>query len=144
MSFAASAYSRSSAQSYANVGVETGVTAADPHRLILMLFDGALLAIAKGSNAMQQKQIAEKGNAISHAIDIVANGLKASLDFSGGDELAGRLAALYDYMCNRLLQANLHNDPAALNEVGRLLAELKSAWEQIAQDPAVVSASKAA
>jgi flagellar protein FliS len=47
-------------------------------------------------------------------------------------------------MCNRLLHANLKNDPAALNEVGRLLAELRSAWAEIAQDPAVASSSKAA
>lgn len=144
MSFATISHSRDSAQSYAKVGIETGVTAADPHRLILMLFEGALLAIARSGSAMQQKRIAEKGQAISHAIDIIANGLKASLNFSGGDELAGRLAALYDYMCDRLLQANLRNDPAALNEVGRLLAELKSAWEDIAKDPAVAFATKAA
>jgi flagellar protein FliS len=140
MSFA----SPNSAETYAKVGIETGVAAADPHRLILMLFDGALLAVAKAGSAMQQERIAEKGQAISQAIDIVANGLKASLNFAAGDELANRLAALYDYMCNRLLHANLKNDPAALNEVGRLLAELRSAWAEIAQDPAVASSSKAA
>ena len=144
MSFAPTSRSHSAAQSYAKVGVETGVAAADPHRLILMLFDGALLAVAKAGSAMEQKKIAEKGQVISHAIDIIANGLKASLNFSAGDELANRLAALYDYMCNRLLHANLKNDPAALNEVGRLLAELRSAWAEIAQDPAVASSSKAA
>jgi flagellar protein FliS len=144
MSFAPTSRSHSAAQSYAKVGVETGVAAADPHRLILMLFDGALLAVAKAGSAMEQKKIAEKGQVISHAIDIIANGLKASLNFSAGDELANRLAALYDYMCNRLLHANLKNDPAALDEVGRLLAELRSAWAEIAQDPAVASSSKAA
>ena len=140
MSFA----SQNSAKSYAQVGMETGVAAADPHQLIVMLFDGALLAIAKAGSAMQQKQIAEKGQAISQAIDIIANGLQASLNFSAGDELANRLAALYDYMCARLVHANLNNDAAALSEVGRLLGEIKSAWEEIADDPAVVSASEAA
>jgi flagellar protein FliS len=128
MSFASS----SSAQTYADVGIETGVAAADPHRLILMLFDGALLAIAKAKSAMQQGQIAEKGHAISRAIDIVTNGLRASLHFSEDDSLAVRLAALYDYMAARLLHANLHNDQAALAEVGRLLGEIKAAWEEIA------------
>jgi flagellar protein FliS len=109
-----------------------------------MLFDGALLAIAKAGSAMQQKQIAEKGHAISQAIDIIANGLQASLNFSAGDELANRLAALYDYMCKRLVHANLNNDAAALSEVSRLLGEIKSAWEEIADDPAAVSASDAA
>ena len=140
MSFA----SPNSAKSYAQVGMETGVAAADPHQLIVMLFDGALLAIAKAGSAMQQNQIAEKGQAISQAIDIIANGLQASLNFSAGDELANRLAALYDYMCTRLVHANLNNDAAALSEVGRLLGEIKSAWEEIADDPAAVSASEAA
>ena len=140
MSFA----SPNSAKSYAQVGMETGVAAADPHQLIVMLFDGALLAIAKAGSAMQQNQIAEKGQAISQAIDIIANGLQASLNFSAGDELANRLAALYDYMCARLVHANLNNDAAALSEVGRLLGEIKSAWEEIADDPAAVSASGAA
>lgn len=144
MSFASTSRSYGAAQSYANVGVETGVAAADSHRLILMLFDGALLAVARAGSAMEQGRIAEKGQTVSHAIDIIANGLKASLNFTAGDELASRLAALYDYMCNRLLHANLKNDTAALNEVGRLLAELRTAWAEIEQDPAVASSSKAA
>ena len=140
MSFA----SLNSAQTYAKVGMETGVAAADPHRLILMLFDGALMSVAKAEQAMQQSRIADKGRAISHGIDIVTNGLRASLDFSAGDELADRLAALYDYMVVRLLHANLHNDAAALREVSRLLTEIKSAWEEIANDPAVASRNKIA
>ena len=67
-----------------------------------------------------------------------------SLDFSAGDELARRLAALYDYMGVRLVHANLKNDLGALQEVSRLLGEIKSAWGEIADDPAVLSASKAA
>ncbi|TAJ16396.1 MAG: flagellar export chaperone FliS [Rugosibacter sp.] len=138
MSFATS----HAAQTYAKVGLETSVVTASPHQLILMLYDGALLAIAKASNAIQQKQVAEKGQAISQAIDIISNGLAASLDFSAADELANRLAALYDYMCRRLLHANLHDDQAALNEVTSLLGEIKSAWEEIADDPAVLAHQK--
>lgn len=138
MSFA----SPSSAETYAKVGLETSVAAADPHRLILMLFDGALLAIATAGNALQEGRVADKGRAISRAIDIVSSGLRASLNFSAGDELPNRLAALYDYMAARLVHANLNNDPAALKEVSRLLGEIKSAWEEIANDPAVASRNK--
>jgi flagellar protein FliS len=140
MSFAA----RNPAQAYAKVSMEIGVAEADPHRLILMLFDGALLAIAKAANALQEGRIADKGHSIAQAMDIVANGLRASLNFSAGDELAERLAGLYDYMVSRLLHANLHNDPGALNEVSRLLREIKSSWEEIANDPAVASRNKIA
>lgn len=131
-------------QAYATVGMETGVMASNPHRLVVMLFDGALVAIAMASGAMDSGRIADKGQAISKAIDIVANGLKASLDFTAGGDLAPRLAALYDYICERLLFANLRNDTAALAEAGDLLKELKGAWEEIATDPAVVSGNKAA
>jgi flagellar protein FliS len=128
-------------QAYSNVAVETGVMAANPHKLILMLFDGALLAIATATHALEEKKIATKGESVSKAIDIVANGLKASLDFDSGGDLAARLAALYDYICERLLYANLRNDKAAMEECTRLLMELRSAWQEIAGDPAVVSAS---
>lgn len=127
------------AKAYATVGIETGVAAASPHKLILMLFDGALLSLSAATSHMQQKHIAEKGQSISKAIDIIGNGLRASLDLKAGGELAERLYSLYEYMENRLLHANLHNDPAALEEVSHLLGELRSAWEEIAQNPAVVS-----
>lgn len=134
-------FTTSPSDTYKQVGVETGVMAASPHKLILMLFDGALLSLAIARDALEQKNIAEKGQAISKAIDILANGLKASLNFEQGAELSERLAALYDYMIDRLFYANLHNDIAALAEVQSLLVEIKSAWEEIAGDPAVVSSS---
>jgi flagellar protein FliS len=133
--------SNSPKNAYKQVGVETGVMAATPHKLVLMLFDGALLAIAMAKQAMQTNKIAEKGEEISRAINIITNGLKVSLDTTSGGEIASRLEALYDYMSNRLLEANLRNDPAILEEVSGLLQELKSAWEEIAGDPAVVSSS---
>lgn len=124
---------------YAKAGIETGVETADPHKLVRMLFEGALLAIASASLHMKRKggaeDLARKGEAISKAIDIIGNGLKASLDLEAGGELALRLGALYDYMGARLLHANLHNEPAALDEVSHLLAELKEAWEQIGSKP---------
>lgn len=120
-----------SINAYTSVGLETGVPGADPHKLILMLYQGALLAIASAKNQMQRKDISGKGASISKAIAIIDEGLKASLDSNAGGELAQNLSALYEYMCQRLLAANLKNDTAALDEVSRLLSELKEAWEAI-------------
>jgi flagellar secretion chaperone FliS len=117
--------------SYATVGLETSVATADPHKLILMLYQGALLAISSAKNNMLRNEIAEKGKHISKAIMIIEEGLKASLDKNAGGELAQNLSALYEYMSHRLLVANLKNDVAALDEVSRLLSELKGAWETI-------------
>ena len=73
----------------------------------------------------------QKGHVSDEAIDIIANGLKASLDIDAGGKLAEQLSALYDYMVRRLLSANLENNSAALDEVLRLLGEIHSAWTEI-------------
>ncbi|MFA6971683.1 MAG: flagellar export chaperone FliS [Gallionella sp.] len=116
---------------YNKVGVESGVTSADPHKLISMLYQGALLAIANAKNGILRQDIPAKGKAISHAILIIDSGLNASLNKEVGGELALNLSALYDYMSQRLLFANINNDMAVLDEVSRLLGELKEAWESI-------------
>ncbi len=125
------------ASAYSKVGVETGVSSANPHKLILMLYDGALVSIRSGALAMENKDTPTKGAAISKAINIISNGLKVSLDLNAGGDLAARLDALYDYMVDRLLYANLHNNAAALDEVASLLGSLREAWEGIAEQAAV-------
>ena len=131
-------------KSYTNIGIDTSVTGADPHKLILLLYQGALLAVSSAKNQMLRKDIAAKGKSISHAILIIDEGLKSSLDKNVGGELAQNLSALYEYMSQRLLVANLKNDATALDEVSRLLSELKGAWEDIrpaAQQPAQQNAA---
>lgn len=118
-------------KTYKNVGLESGVAAADPHKLILMLYQGALLAISSARNQMMKNETASKGASISKAIKIIDEGLKACLDIEAGGEIAKNLNDLYDYMNQRLLIANLKNDPAILDEIGGLLNELKGAWESI-------------
>lgn len=132
------------AAAYRKAGVETQVDTANPHQLVLMLFEGALSAISSASMHMQANEISRKGESIGKAIDIIDGGLKACLDYNVGGGLAEKLGALYDYMCVRLLHANLRNDQQALDEVSGLLRELKGAWEEIANDPAVTSSNKVA
>ncbi|MBD5805132.1 Flagellar protein FliS [Azoarcus sp. Aa7] len=126
------------ANAYASVGLETKVSTSNPHQLIVMLYDGALLAITSAGISMEAGDVASKGKSISQAINIIANGLKASLDMEAGGELSSRLAALYDYMGQRLLQANLQNSRPTLTEVALLLTELKEAWVSIADSAAAV------
>ncbi len=127
---------------YRKVQVETGVTSADPHQLILMLYDGALEALKTGAAHLVAGRIAEKGAALTKAIRIIDEGLKAGVDRNGGGQLAFRLLDLYDFMTMRLLQANLRNDREALMDVARLLLELRGAWAQIR--PASSAASNSA
>lgn len=119
------------ASAYARVGVESGALSATPHQLIVMLFDGALAAIRKARIHLEQDHLADKGLAISKALDIVNQGLMAALDQEKGGEVAERLASLYAYIARQLVAANLHNDGQRLDEAERLLEELAGAWREI-------------
>lgn len=133
--YTASGYGIHGISAYARVGLETGVIAASPHKLILMLFEGARIALSSALIHMKNGEITSKGQAISKAIAIINSGLQASLDIKAGGELSQQLHALYDYMNHRLLQANLHNKPEYIEEVVRLLGELNEAWEAIGSSP---------
>lgn len=116
---------------YQKVSIETSVANASPHGLIALLFEGARQAIIVARAGIEAGDIPKKGSAISQAIDIILNGLRASLNLEEGGNLAQNMYALYDYMARRLLHANLHNDTAALDEVLNLLSEIHSAWISI-------------
>lgn len=116
---------------YKSVSVDSSVNTADPHLLIALLFDGGLAAIATAKGEMSRGNIAQKGAAISKAIDIIENGLSASLNMNVDSDLPEKLKALYEYMIARLLHANLKNDSQALDEVALLLGEIRDAWNEI-------------
>ena len=127
-------YTRSSvaANTYANVGLETGVVAASPHQLIAMLYEGAELAVRMAIKHIQEGDLVKKSAAITQASAIILEGLRAALDLKQGGDLAQQLDALYDYMNKRLMLAHLNNQTAPLEEVLGLLRELHGAWLQIA------------
>lgn len=116
---------------YKQVNLDMNVESSDPHRLILLLFNGVKSALVAASLHLENGDLPQKGLMISKAIDIINNGLKVSLDVAKGGSLAANLAALYDYMTTRLLYANMKNDPEAIKEVQGLLNEIHSAWEAI-------------
>ncbi|EJF32849.1 flagellar export chaperone FliS [Enterobacter sp. Ap-916] len=124
-------YKSSGVQAYQQVGLESAVMSASPHQLVVMLFDGALSALVRARLFLEQEQIPQKGEALSKAINIIDNGLKAGLNMDVGGDLPANLANLYDYMVRRLLHANLRNDVEAIAEVERLLANIADAWKQI-------------
>ncbi|MFM0338706.1 flagellar export chaperone FliS [Paraburkholderia fungorum] len=134
----------SGANAYARVGVETGVMGASPHRLIVMLYQGARQAIAQARMHVQLGNVPARGEAIGKAIQIVESGLQQSLNLEAGGEIAERLNALYVYMSRRLLEANIKQSEAMLVEVDGLLATLEEAWIGIAPEIARMAAQPAA
>jgi len=129
----ASAYRRPQqfAAAYRQVGAETGVVGATPHKLVAMLFEGYMDALAQARGALRAGQVEKKGRAIMRAVRIVEEGLRGCLDMQGGGALAQDLNDLYGYLSLRLTRANLHNDEAGLEECRRLMLPLQEAWMSI-------------
>jgi flagellar protein FliS len=123
---------RGGARLYSNVGVETSIADASPHRLVALLFDGFFESIGHAQAAIAAGHIEAKGQAIGRAARIVEEGLKAALDLRAGGTLAADLAQLYAYIGMRLTHANLKSDSAALDECKALMQPLREAWASIA------------
>ncbi|ELY4256735.1 flagellar export chaperone FliS [Cronobacter sakazakii] len=124
-------YNSSGVQAYQQVGLESAVMSAGPHQLVVMLFDGALSALVRARLFIEQGDTVAKGQALTKAINIIDNGLKAGLNMDIGGDLPRNLASLYEYMVRRLLHANLRNDVDAINEVETLMTNIADAWKQI-------------
>lgn len=118
---------------YSQVGVETRLVGATPHQLVAMLFDGFLEALAQARGALRSGNLHGKGSAISRAVRIIEEGLRAGLDLQAGGTLARDLNDLYGYLTMRLTVANLHNDEQALLECQRLVEPLRQAWAEIGE-----------
>lgn len=126
---------KSQASVYSSVHLQTAVDGADPHRLVGLLLDGATSAIASAINALERGDIAAKGRAISRAVGIIDEGLRATLDRHAGGQIAATLDNLYACVLLRLTEANVRNDGALLRQCAQLLAPLREAWSAIAPQP---------
>jgi flagellar protein FliS len=124
MSHAAKLAAYSSAQAHG------GVAAADPHRLIVMLLDGAIERISTARGCMTRGDTSEKARLINRTVSIIGE-LRNSLDPKAGGQLAANLGELYDYMGRRLLKATAENRVELLDEVNKLLHEIRTAWVAI-------------
>ena len=127
------------AKAYSKVGLHTDVITGDPHKMVAMLFDGAIVCIERAKTHLAKGRVAERCEAVTLAIEIVES-LRASVDPSVDPVFAGRLKGLYQFVTMRLLQANVRRNAAALDEAGRILGELRGAWMRIAPAGQAVAA----
>jgi len=108
---------------------ENQITTTDPATVLLMLYQGAIDSLNHAQDHVLAGAMAEKGMHILRANDII-NQFIASLDHDVGGEIAQNLDALYRYMLDQILLANVNNDPKPLDTVISLLMTLKSGWEE--------------
>lgn len=117
-------------KSYAKVQYRANIEVASPHRLIEMLYEGAVDRLIQAKGAMQHGNIELKGKKINGAVSIVG-GLRESLNEEAGGELAMNLDGLYVYIQRLLTTAHINNDVSKLDEAITLLSDLRDAWKQI-------------
>jgi flagellar secretion chaperone FliS len=126
---------------YQSVATHGGVAAADPHRLILMLMDGALERMASGRAAMQVGSPGEKNRLLHRAISIVDE-LRGNLNLDAGGELAANMSDLYTYICRQLLTASIESRVDALDEASKLLLQLRNAWISVPTEARAAHAAR--
>lgn len=129
---------RGSLQSYRKVSLESEITVASPHRIIQLMFAGALQRLAQSRYAIEQNDLANKGIYINKAIGIIT-GLSNSLNMDEGGQIAKNLSELYDFMLRKISEANLNNDAKAIDDVCDILRTIKEGWDAIPADKHNVS-----
>jgi len=120
-------------QQYAQTNVQTGVESATPHRLIQMLYEGALDRLAQAKGAMMRKDFETKATLLNKSMQIIA-GLRSCIDMERGKEVAENLDSLYDYMIRRIVSASARNDVSIIDEVSELLRNIKSGWDEMPEN----------
>lgn len=119
---------------------KTNVITADPKRLVIMLYEGAIDNLKLAKIKLEAKEYEAKNKALVKAQNMISE-LLCSLDLEKGGQIAKNLDGLYNYMLRQILKADLNSDAAILNEVVSLLEELLSAWKTIFSTPRQMSAS---
>ena len=111
-----------------NAYKQNSVTTASPGELTLMLYNGCLKFLTIAKKAMLDKNIEAKNTNLQKAQAIITE-LMVTLDMNV--PISKEIQPLYDYMNRRLLEANIKNDPAIIDEVAGLMTEFRDTWKEV-------------
>lgn len=116
---------------YKQIDIETALTNASPHRLIQMLFEGALQSLAKAKGVIAHQQPELLSTHIKKTSNILL-GLEEGLDLEKGGQIAANLQALYQFMQTELISVQREQSEERLEALIRILSDLKEGWDGIA------------
>jgi flagellar biosynthetic protein FliS len=124
-------YSKTGQSAYAQVSLESQVAGATPHQLITLLLEGAVSAMMRAKIYFETGNIAKRGEMISRAINIIDNGLRASLNHEVGGQVTEEMESLYEYVSRSLLLLNLEKKPEELPHLIEIMNNLSTTWKEI-------------
>jgi len=111
------------------VYTENQIMTASPARLVSMLYEGGIRFLDEAVEAVEAGDFIKANEKIKRVQDIVME-LNLSLDMENGGSLAQNLRALYNYIFQQLIQANVKKDTETLKEVRSILSDLNGAWKE--------------
>jgi flagellar protein FliS len=103
---------------------------ASQSRLVVMMYDEIIDALDRAIAAVKSGAIQDRCNAITEAMELVAQ-LALAIDVDQGGEIADNLARIYKFILVRLPWVNLRNDPTPAYETLRLILPLRNAWIEL-------------
>jgi flagellar secretion chaperone FliS len=113
---------------------ENSILTASPEQLVVMLYDGAGRFLRQAEGSMIEGSWLKASEKLSRA-EAIIDELLATLDMDAG-EVADRLQSIYVFCKTRLIEARIERDAVRVDQVARLLSELREAWSQV-RSPAV-------
>ena len=111
---------------------QTQVQTASPVELVVMLYRGALRFTKAGIDGVNRRDVEAAHKGFVRAQDILVE-LSTTLNFERGGEIATRLQAIYTFLNDLLMQANMKKAVEPAEHAVQLLQELLSAWEHLNQ-----------
>ncbi len=112
------------------------VSTVTPAALVLMLFDGALRFIARAEHGFDNKVLARRNEEVHNNLTkarAILRELQVSLDMEAGGEFPGQMFALYEFMIEQLLAADIRKEKEPVQNVAGLLSDIRSAWAEMTQ-----------
>ena len=117
-------------QKWNDAYIENMVKTASPAKLVELLYMKAVDVLKEAEEFIEKKEYTSANEKIKRAQDIVLE-LNLSLDVERGGQIAQNLRALYNYMFQRLLDANVKKDVEMVREVRGMLEELLETWREV-------------
>ncbi len=130
-------------QAAANKYFENQVMNTSPVRMMVMVYDQAILSLTRVIAAVEAGDVEARWRANQNASECIWE-LMTAIDQDRGGEVASYLDRLYRFMIRRLLEVDIRNDATPARDVINLLEPLRNSWRELDRQMEAENAEKAA